>query len=68
MKKRRKAGQVYDPNVVLLKTKLRMDEAAAMLEVHEDTIRRWLDEGKLASIRTPGGHRRVRTASVRKYL
>jgi len=59
---------MYDPKVLLQKTKLRVDEAAALLEVHENTVRRWIDEQKLSAVRTPGGHRRVHTESVRKYL
>lgn len=58
----------YDKTVLLQKTKLRLDEAAALLEVHVETVRRWVDECKLSSVRTPGGHRRVYTESIKKYL
>lgn len=67
-RKRRKAGEAYDPNVLLQKTRLRVDEAAAVLDIHENTVRRWVDDGKLASVRTAGGHRRVKTSSVMKFL
>ncbi len=67
-RQKRKAGQMYDPNVLLKKTRLRVDEAAAVLDVHENSVRRWIDEGKLSSVRTPGGHRRVLVESVKKYL
>lgn len=60
--------QVYDLNALRQKKKLRTDEAAALLEVHEDTVRRWLTEGKLAGIRTPGGHWRVPTEPLKPYL
>lgn len=59
---------MYDPHILLRKSKLRLDEAAALMEVHVDTVRRWVDEGKLSSVRTAGGHRRVHTESVKKYL
>ena len=37
----------------------RLGEAAAALGVSVDTLRRWLDEGRVASSRTPGGQRLV---------
>ena len=37
---------------------LRLSEAAALLGVHPDTLRRWSDEGKVPVSRTPGGERR----------
>lgn len=33
-------------------------EVAALLKVTETTIKRWADQGQLACIRTPGGHRK----------
>lgn len=43
-------------------------EVAAMLRVDPKTVTRWAAQGKLASIRTPGGHRRYSEAEVRGYL
>lgn len=57
-----------DMTVLLQKSRLRIDEAAAILDVHQNTVRRWVDEGKLDGVRTAGGHRRVRTESIMKYL
>jgi excisionase family DNA binding protein len=37
---------------------LSLSEAARILNVHPTTIRRWTDDGKVNSTRTPGGHRR----------
>jgi excisionase family DNA binding protein len=67
-RRRRSNGQAYDPNALLKKTRLRIDEASALLDVHADTVRRWLVDGKLTGIRTPGGQRRIYTVSVRKYM
>jgi len=66
--KRRKGGQMYDPNTLLQKTKLRIEEAAELLEVTPRTVQRYLEVGKLTTVLTPGGQRRVRTDSVLPYL
>ena len=39
-------------------------EAGNRLRVGRATIVRWCEAGKLTSIRTPGGHRRVRAAEI----
>lgn len=41
-----------------------MGEAAALLGVSTDTVRRWADEGRLAATRTEGGHRLVDGAEL----
>ena len=43
-------------------------EVAAMWKVDAKTVSRWATSGKLASIRTPGGHRRFRESDVRAFL
>jgi excisionase family DNA binding protein len=43
-------------------------EVAAKAGVDAKTVTRWANEGKLACIRTPGGHRRYRLADVEKLL
>ncbi len=42
----------------------RMGEAAALLGVSVDTVRRWADDGRLATTRTEGGHRLVDAADL----
>ncbi len=41
-------------------------EAAELLAVSESTVRRWCDVGKLHTIRSPGGHRKVPINSITK--
>ena len=64
----RKPGELYDPNQLLQKTKLRIDEAAQLLDVTPRTVQRYLDNVKLTADRTPGGQRRVRLEDLKRYL
>jgi excisionase family DNA binding protein len=41
-------------------------EAAAGVGVSTSTLRRWADDGRIASVRTAGGHRRFPIEAVRK--
>lgn len=43
-------------------------EVAQLFHVNPKTVSRWLKIGRLAAIRTPGGHHRVRAADLRKRL
>ncbi len=43
-------------------------KAMALLGVSSTTIKRWADEGTLASTRTAGGHRRFRRDAVERLL
>jgi len=47
-------------------TMLTPGEAAELVGVHINTIRRWTNEGKLADHRTEGGHRRIDPAELAK--
>lgn len=40
-------------------------EVAAYFRVNPKTVTRWALEGKLACVRTPGGHRRYKESDVR---
>lgn len=42
-------------------------EVARLLLVDPKTVTRWAKEGKLSSIRTPGGHRRYSRAEVEGF-
>jgi excisionase family DNA binding protein len=43
-------------------------EVASLFRVDPKTVTRWAKAGKLASIRTLGGHRRYRESEVRRLL
>jgi excisionase family DNA binding protein len=43
---------------------LSLSDASALLGVHPTTLRRWADSGDIPCLRTPGGHRRFRTAEL----
>lgn len=47
---------------------LLLREVAALLGVHDDTVRRWGDAGTLLMVKTPGGHRRFPSSGVRAFL
>jgi excisionase family DNA binding protein len=46
---------------------LTLREAAAVLNVHPTTLRRWADNGDLPCLLTPGGHRRFAAAEVAHF-
>lgn len=43
---------------------LTIGQAAMELNVHGDTLRRWANDGKIFSTRTPTGHRRFRASDI----
>lgn len=43
-------------------------EAAALVGISRDTIKRWERDGRITSLRTPHGHRRYRRGDVEKLL
>ena len=47
---------------------MRGSEVAALLRVDPKTVTRWAQDGRIASIRTPGGHRRYRRSDVDMVL
>jgi excisionase family DNA binding protein len=44
-----------------------LKQAAELLGVHPATVRNWADEGKIASNRTAGGHRRFLRGDLTKF-
>ena len=43
-------------------------QVAKLFSVDPKTVTRWAKSGKLAAIKTPGGHRRYRESDVRALL
>lgn len=43
---------------------LTVGEAAERLGVHENTMRKWADEGIVPVVRRPGGHRRFEASVI----
>ena len=43
-------------------------EVAALFRVNPKTVTRWARAGKIAAIRTLGGHRRFRASEIRRCL
>ena len=46
----------------------RVGEAAKLLSVHNTTIKRWIQEGKLQAIKLPGGHYRIPRGEILRIL
>lgn len=49
-------------------TQFRASKAAELLGVSVDTVRRWADDGTLATTRSPGGHRMIEGAELARVL
>ena len=47
---------------------LTLGEASRFLGVDESTLRSWADAGRVATFRTPGGHRRFSRAALDRFL
>lgn len=47
---------------------LSLPEAAAFLGVHQATIRRWIQQGRLPASRLPSGNLRIEDSELKKLL
>lgn len=47
---------------------LSIGKASNMLGIHPNTLRDWSDDGKIESVKTPGGHRKFPLSEVQKHM
>lgn len=43
-------------------------EVGDLLQVHPSSVKKWVNDGRIAAFRTPGGHRRIRVADLVDFL
>lgn len=43
-------------------------EASALIGCHQSTLTRWAEDGRIAHLKTPGGHLRFRRSDVEAFL
>lgn len=55
-------------NMLPIVTNLRISEAAALMGVSDDTVRRWIDQGRLQSVRLDNGRLGVRGQDLAELL
>ncbi len=49
-------------------TRLRIGQAAELLRVSPDTVRRLVDSGQVKTVRSSGGQRRIDSAALARYM
>lgn len=49
-------------------TQLRISEVAALLRVSDDTVRRWVDQGRLRAVATESGRKAVDGAELARFV
>ena len=50
------------------KEHISVGQASIRLGISKQTVRKWIDEGKLKAFITPGGHRRVFVQEINKVF
>jgi excisionase family DNA binding protein len=69
MSEKRKAKEIpTSPPAVEVSEWLSLSAAAALLGVHQVTLRRWSDDGRFPYYRTAGGHRRFARRDINHFL
>src|SRR6478609_2660547 len=47
---------------------LTSSEVGDLLQVNPSSVKKWVNDGRIAAFRTPGGHRRIRAADLVEFL
>jgi molybdopterin-binding protein len=55
------------PDYNAIVAKYKVGDAATLLGVSSDTVRRWVDSGRLSSERTPGGQRLINGQDLARF-
>jgi excisionase family DNA binding protein len=50
------------------KDRVNISEASRVLDVSEQALRQWTDEGKIKAFITPGGHRRYSRVELKRFI
>ena len=58
---------IADASYIAFMATFTIGQAAELLGVSPDTVRRWVDSGQLRAARTSGGQRRVNGAALAKF-
>jgi len=66
--KNRKNGKTEKRRARARRSSLSPRQAAEHCEVSPPTLRRWIRDGSLATISTPGGHHRIARSEFRRFL
>lgn len=66
--KKRKNGKKEKRGMRTPRSSLTPRQAAAHCEVSAPTLRRWIADGSLAAVRTPGGHHRIALGEFQRFL
>jgi excisionase family DNA binding protein len=66
--KKRKIGKTGKRRAQARRSSLSPQQAAEHCEVSAPTLRRWIHDGSLATIRTPGGHHRIAVGEFQRFL
>jgi MerR family transcriptional regulator, light-induced transcriptional regulator len=55
-------------NIQVVTDSLSPKDFAAALGVSESSVKRWVDDGKIRALRTPGGHRRIAVNEAIRFV
>jgi excisionase family DNA binding protein len=68
MKKSQRPNNTKQTKQLFMRSSLTTGEAARHCQVTTPAIKRWIQDGRLAAFRTPGGHLRIETKEFQRFL